>query len=408
MRDQFKSAAGWCWAISLALVMGLAVACAPAPETPLASPTPQGPIQDGAVMLANARQEPAPQVATPLPTVTPSRTDVGSVSEQVVGEQAIPDPSSPPDGAAESATSAAYTVQAGDTLLGIAMAHDVPMAAIQLQNGLGASTTVRLGQELEIPAAGSWGDASPFWVVHEVASGETLSAVASQYGLALSDLLSANNAVDPDRLSVGQALVLPVKSPVEVLAAAKAPGATSPPPTATAAPPATPTVIAAAAEAPEETEVALEEEPTAIPSPVPASAPADVAALAGEIYRLLNEQRAIHGLYPLQWDETLARAAQRHANDCEARGWCSHTGSDGSHYKARIIREGYDPVRWSECWAWYGSPERAVAMWMDEAPPNDPHRRTILSTYLTEVGVGVVPGNGFGYYFIADFGTPRE
>ena len=76
--------------------------------------------------------------------------------------------------------------------------------------------------------------------------------------------------------------------------------------------------------------------------------------------------------------------------------------------KTRIIREGYDPVRWSECWAWYGTPALAVEMWMDEIPPNDPHRRTILSTYLTEVGVGVVPGNGQGYYFIADFGTPRQ
>jgi uncharacterized protein YkwD len=40
-------------------------------------------------------------------------------------------------------------------------------------------------------------------------------------------------------------------------------------------------------------------------------------------------------------------------------------------------------------------------------PPNDPHRRTILAEHLTEVGVGVVPGNGHGYYFIADFGTPK-
>ncbi len=76
--------------------------------------------------------------------------------------------------------------------------------------------------------------------------------------------------------------------------------------------------------------------------------------------------------------------------------------------KERIIRQGYDPVRWSECWAWHGTPEMAVAMWMDEVPPNDPHRRTILSTWLTEVGVGVVPAaEGRGYYFIADFGTPR-
>jgi uncharacterized protein YkwD len=46
-------------------------------------------------------------------------------------------------------------------------------------------------------------------------------------------------------------------------------------------------------------------------------------------------------------------------------------------------------------------------IWMDEAPPNDPHRRTILNTALTEIGVGVVQPN-WGYYFFADFGTPRN
>ena len=169
----------------------------------------------------------------------------------------------------------------------------------------------------------------------------------------------------------------------------------------------------AAADGPAEGAVEPTPEPT--PTDVPASpdtgapAPApDLAALPGEIFRMLNEQRAAYGLPALMWNDTLASAAQRHADDCEAQGWCGHTGSDGSSYRDRIIREGYDPVRWSECWAWYGSAERAVAMWMDEAPPNDPHRRTILSDYLTEVGVGVVPGNGFGYYFIADFGTPNN
>jgi uncharacterized protein YkwD len=40
---------------------------------------------------------------------------------------------------------------------------------------------------------------------------------------------------------------------------------------------------------------------------------------------------------------------------------------------------------------------------MNEVPPNDPHRRTLLSTYLTHIGIGVVQ-TGWGYYFVADFG----
>jgi hypothetical protein len=43
---------------------------------------------------------------------------------------------------------------------------------------------------------------------------------------------------------------------------------------------------------------------------------------------------------------------------------------------------------------------------MDETPPNDPHRRTLLSSWVTEVGIGVAPAS-WGYYIIADFGRPK-
>jgi hypothetical protein len=40
---------------------------------------------------------------------------------------------------------------------------------------------------------------------------------------------------------------------------------------------------------------------------------------------------------------------------------------------------------------------------MDEVPPNDPHRRTLLHTWFTEIGVGIAETT-WGYYYIADFG----
>jgi uncharacterized protein YkwD len=119
----------------------------------------------------------------------------------------------------------------------------------------------------------------------------------------------------------------------------------------------------------------------------------------------MNEVRAAHGLPPLAYNETLARAAQVQANDCAARGSCSHTGSDGSTIKERILRVGYDPASWAECWAIRPTPQEAIDIWMDEEPPNDPHRRTLLTTWLTEVGIGVAEAH-WGYYFIADFGKP--
>ncbi len=41
-------------------------------------------------------------------------------------------------------------------------------------------------------------------------------------------------------------------------------------------------------------------------------------------------------------------------------------------------------------------------MWFNEGP-NGPHRRAILGSAYTEVGIGVARGS-WGYYFIADFG----
>ena len=43
---------------------------------------------------------------------------------------------------------------------------------------------------------------------------------------------------------------------------------------------------------------------------------------------------------------------------------------------------------------------------MSETPPNDPHRRMMLHTWFTEVGVGITEAPYGSYYFIADFGRP--
>ncbi len=298
-----------------------------------------------------------------------------------------------------------HTVVPGDTILGLALKYGVPIAVIQLQNDLGNSIMLRAGQVLEIPPAVGWEGASPFWAVYEVQSGDVLSTIAANFGFDVATLQNVNGLADADLLSIGQALVLPLTGPADIALASS-----GTPPTAVPLSTATPIPQAVAAAAP-----VVPVDPPAAPPDAPVVAtvappvlPADVAAFPAEIFQRINAERAAFGLAPLAWNATLARAAQLHADDCYARGWCSHTGSDGSTMKARIIRQGYDPVRWSECWAWYATPEMAVAMWMDEVPPNDPHRRTILSTWLTEVGVGVVPAaNGRGYYFIADFGTPR-
>ncbi len=381
---QFKQKGGWAL-LWLVLVL---VACAPPSVA-----SPEMPSEMLLEMSSMPTRTPAPPVVvatfTPLPEAAPP--------DGAVEVEALSAPEAAPDFVAPVGVTE-HVVQSGETLLGLALHYGVPMAAIQLQNDFGIATGLRAGQILDIPPRVGWEGASPFWVVYEVTAGETLSAIGARYGFDVATLQGVNGLGDADRLSIGQPLILPLTAPAEVVARAPAP-------TPTPVPPAPPTPTAApGADAPPPPPA-----PTAtpVPAPAPARPPADVAALPGEIFRLVNAQRAQYGLSPLAWNATLAHAAQAHADDCYARGWCSHTGSDGATVRERMIRAGYTPTRWSECWAWFRTPEQAVAFWMDEVPPNDPHRRTILSTWLTEVGVGVVPGSTHGYYFIAKFGAPR-
>ncbi len=76
-----------------------------------------------------------------------------------------------------------YQVRAGDTLSAIASRFGVPVAWIMASNGL-TSTTIYPGQQLIILKDG---------VLHTVKPGETLDAIARAYGVSAESLRQANN-----------------------------------------------------------------------------------------------------------------------------------------------------------------------------------------------------------------------
>jgi len=324
----------------------------------------------------------------PSPTPTTAGPAVASPTPPSPLPSLTSSPLPPPAAPEVAPEPVVYTVQPGDTLLALAAEYDLPMAAIQLANGMGDSTALRAGETLVIPNPPDWPGACRYWIVHVVQTGETLVGIAATYDLELDQLQQVNELADAGRLQVGQELVLPLDAPAVALAPT-ATATTASPPTAT----------------PPSTEPAAPVSDAPAPTPVPASPPpADVADWPQETIRIINEVRAQHGLEPFVYNEALALAAQGQANDCAQRGWCSHTGSDGSSAKERILRAGYPARGWSECWAQSRNPQHAVHMWMDEVPPDDAHRRTLLSTWVSEIGVGVSDcGRGY-YYFIADLG----
>ncbi len=368
----WKRVLRWTW-----LWLLIVAACAP-PVSPMETEMPPE-----AVLVSTAVADVAAPVAT--------------VMAQVVAEDDVPTPT-------PTATPGmiVHTVQTGDSLWALARRYGVPIAAIQLQNGLGASTVVRVGQELTIPPAPAWEGAAVFWVVHEVAPGETLSGIAAFYDLEMVRLREVNGMDAADTLRVGQSLVLPLKTPAEVARAL--PPTATPRPTATPLPTSTPAPLAATVTA---TPAPDDATPTIAPTPLPDTPPANLAAWPRAVFNAMNRVRAEHELPPYLYNEKLALAAQRHANDCAQRRSCSHTGSDGSTIQVRVERVGYAGTG-AECWAAQRTPQGAVDVWMDEVPPNDAHRRMMLHTWFTEVGVGLAPAPWDGhYYIIAVFGRPR-
>ena len=99
-------------------------------------------------------------------------------------------------------------VRSGDSLSKIAAAHDVTVAALMTANDLDDPDRLQVGQRLTIPGTAAPTTTLPPLVV-TVASGESLSIIAARYDLTVGALAAANGITDPNRLSVGQELVIP-------------------------------------------------------------------------------------------------------------------------------------------------------------------------------------------------------
>ncbi|GJM34463.1 MAG: hypothetical protein DHS20C18_34640 [Saprospiraceae bacterium] len=102
---------------------------------------------------------------------------------------------------------------------------------------------------------------------------------------------------------------------------------------------------------------------------------------------------------PLQWDDLLSNAAQRHANDMGNNGFFSHTGSDGSSSSTRVTDAGYNWQSVGENIAFgYSGIEAAVDAWIN----SEGHCRNIMNASFTEMGAARK-----GTYWVQDLGKPR-
>jgi uncharacterized protein YkwD len=126
-----------------------------------------------------------------------------------------------------------------------------------------------------------------------------------------------------------------------------------------------------------------------------------------EIFTLTNSERLKAGLKPLTWNETLAKAAQDHAEDMQKRNFYSHDNPDGEGTLDRIKKTKYLTIDMATCncksWSYrFGeninkgdTPAHVMESWM--ASPT--HRENILMTDYEEIGAGHA-----GEYWVQVFG----
>jgi len=113
----------------------------------------------------------------------------------------------PGDGVTMTLPPLVVVVQSGDSLSGIATYHGVTVDALVSANGITDPDSVYVGQELLVPgASGAARAKGPTVVV--VRSGDSLSEIAAAYGVTVSALMRENSITDPDRLQVGQRLTI--------------------------------------------------------------------------------------------------------------------------------------------------------------------------------------------------------
>ncbi|SKB05724.1 LysM domain-containing protein [Prosthecobacter debontii] len=103
-----------------------------------------------------------------------------------------------------------YTVRPGDTLWRIAERHNTSINELKAANRI-SGETITVGQSLIIPGYSgiSLLQESPSGGAHIVRPGDTFSQIAQTHGLTMDTLARANPSVYPDRLLVGERIVIP-------------------------------------------------------------------------------------------------------------------------------------------------------------------------------------------------------
>ena len=165
----------------------------------------------------SAPVEVKPTTPTPTPTSTPTPSTPAQPEQAAAGE-------------------VIYVVKRGDTLSVIASRYSISVTELMSLNGLTNPNRIYVGQRLVVRAGETAAptptptpapapepepepETAPEPVVYVVQSGDTLLAIARKFGVTTTQIIEANSISNPNRISVGQRLVIPTGEVAEAVTA---------------------------------------------------------------------------------------------------------------------------------------------------------------------------------------------
>jgi len=115
-----------------------------------------------------------------------------------------------------------YTVRSGDTFSKIASKHGVTMSTLRSVNPRVNVDRIAVGMKLRLPSSSKPASSARNSnssssttriekITYRVRTGDNLSKIARQYGVSITTIKSYNPRLDPNRIAVGQKIIIPVR-----------------------------------------------------------------------------------------------------------------------------------------------------------------------------------------------------
>lgn len=159
-----------------------------------------------------------------VPTLVPDSTQPVATPSGLITPTALGNP--------DAASSCAHTIQPGENLYRIALKYEVTLQALRNANpqvsgdliqpgevlnipdcvpegGAQAATPIPAGPVTAAPTAEAPAGPAAGGTTYVVKTGDTLYTIAIRFGVTINDIVEANNLTNPNRLAIGQELIIP-------------------------------------------------------------------------------------------------------------------------------------------------------------------------------------------------------